>query len=85
MTLVCAFAPVELVVDRVVESIAVVESSDLRVVDVPLAVLPLDVREGDRLAVCLVALPPSPAREAQFRVKDERSFAQNPPRSSRVH
>jgi hypothetical protein len=73
------------VVDRVVETVAVVESPDRTIIDLPLLVLPPAVREGDRLMLCIVPLPTSPVREARLRVKDERSSTPVQSRSTRVH
>ena len=80
----CAFSPTELVVDRVIDVVAVVETADRTPFDLPMLILPYEVREGDRLAVCLVTVPSSPAREARSRVKDERSSTHSQSRSIRV-
>lgn len=85
MTLICSLTTAEFVVDRLADSVAVVEVADRRMVDVPLPVLPIDVQEGSRFVICLVPNPLSPAREAQLRAKDEWSFTPSQPRSLRVH
>lgn len=53
MTPACHAQPVALVVDRVEESFAAVETPSGHVVDVLASVLPLGVREGDRVWMCI--------------------------------
>ena len=84
MTPDCAFAPVELVVDRVIDTIAVVELADRTTFDLPTVVLPPDVREGDRLTVCFTPFPTPHAHEARFRAMDGQSSKNPQSRSLRV-